>query len=183
MSMPKVELRCPFCHAVLAPHVTACHRCHAQRQTRAAMMTPRQFRLFVACWLALALPLLAAACYVGFAPWAPSGQPPAYALALIGAKPSADELVRCRVEVVQPDGRSSVKLVEGACRDASAATPAVASTDAGAATSMTQRRMATALHSALSLGVGLLAGFGLLPLLRRAFLRKAAPRWVRRAAA
>src|SRR5688572_28378609 len=110
MNMPKVELRCPFCHTVLAPHVTECHRCRARRHTRKAGMSPRRFRLFVASWLAFAVPLILEACFVGFAPWAPTGMTPPYALALIGAKPSAEDLVRCRVEVVQADGRKSVEL-------------------------------------------------------------------------
>jgi hypothetical protein len=177
MTVPKVELRCPFCHTVLAPHVTVCHRCRARRHTRKGM-SPRGFHLFFATWLALAVPVMALACYVGFAPWAPGGLPPAYALAIIGAKPSAQELVRCRVEVVEPDGRKTVKLLDGECRGGAAtAKPA-----GEAQPSPTEQRLATALHSALSLLGGLLASWALMPLVRRAFLRRADPSWVRRAA-
>lgn len=182
MTLPKVELRCPFCHTVLAPHVTVCHRCRAQRHTRKGM-SPMGFRLFVASWLALALPIMAAACYVGFAPWGPTGLPPAYALALVGAKPSAQDVVRCRVEVVEPGGRTSVRLLEGPC-DAAFTSPSVArEADADEQASLTQKRLATALHSALCLLAGLALGAALLPVLRLAFLRKASPSWVRRAAA
>ena len=175
MTLPKVELRCPFCHAVLAPHVTVCHRCRAERHTRKGM-SPMGFRLLVASWLAFALPIMAAACYVGFAPWGPTGLPPAYAMAVIGAKPSAQDLVRCRVEVVEPGGGKSVRVVEGACGAPSASTEQPQA-------SLTQKRLATALHTVLCLLAGLLVSAGLLPLLRLAFLRKATPSWVRRAAA
>ena len=182
MTLPKVELRCPFCHAVLAPHVTVCHRCRAERRTRKGM-SPTGFRLFVASWLAIALPIMAAACYVGFAPWGPSGLPPAYAMALIGAKPSAQDLVRCRVEVIEPGGGTSVRLVEGPCgaTSASPSAPQAASPEEQAST--TQRRLATALHTALCVLAGVILSAALLPLLRLAFLRKAAPSWVRRATA
>ena len=181
MTLPKVELRCPFCHAVLAPHVTVCHRCRAERRTRKGM-SPLRFRLFAASWLALALPIMATACYVGFAPWGPTGLPPAYAMALIGARPPAQDVARCRVEVIGPGGAKSVRLMEGACGavfTAPAAQEAAAETQA----SLTQRRLATALHTTLSVLAGLLLGAILLPLLRLAFLRKVSPSWVRRAAA
>lgn len=182
MTLPKVELRCPFCHAVLAPHVTVCHRCRAQRHTRKGMSV-MGFRLFVASWLALALPIMAAACYVGFAPWGQNGLPPAYAMALIGAKPSAQDLVRCRVEVVEPGGGKSVRLLEGACGTAPASASAPQETNPDAQASLTQRRLATALHTTLCVLAGLLVSAALLPLLRRVFLRKSAPSWVRRATA
>jgi hypothetical protein len=181
MTLPKVELRCPFCHAVLAPHVTVCHRCRAERRTRKGM-SPMGFRLFVASWLALALPIMAAACYLGFAPWAPTGLPPAYAMALVGAEPPAPEVVHCRVEVVEPGGARSVRLMKGACGSVFTA-PAVQETGSEAQPSTTQRRIATALHTALCLLTGLLLSAALVPLLRLAFLRKASPSWVRRAAA
>jgi hypothetical protein len=181
MTLPKVELRCPFCHAVLAPHVTVCHRCRAERRTRKGM-SPLGFRLFAASWLMLALPIMAAACFAGFAPWGPTGSPPAYAMALIGAKPSAQDGVRCRIETIEPGGARSVRMVDGACGPASSASaPREAGADAQA--SLTQKRVATALHTALCLLVGLIFSAALLPLLRLAFLRKASPSWVRRAAA
>ena len=180
MTGPKVELRCPFCRTVLAPHVGECHRCHARRQTRRGL-SPTRFHLFVATWLALAVPLVLGACYVGFAPWLPGGQPPAYALALIGAKPSADELVRCRVEVVEPGGRTTVRMLEGDCNAASGSSTAPAAGEP--APTLTERRMATSLHSTLSLLSGVLIGWGLLPLVRLDYLRKSHPSWVRRAAA
>jgi len=180
MTLPKVELRCPFCRAVLAPHVTVCHRCRAQRHTRKGM-SPMGFRLFATSWLALALPIMAATCYVGFAPWGPTGLPPAYAMSLIGAKPSAQHVVRCRIEVIEPGGARSVRLVEGACDAASSAAPR--ETRSGTQASPTQKRLATALHTALCVLAGLLLSAALLPLLRLAFLRKARPSWVQRAAA
>ncbi|WP_167772517.1 hypothetical protein [Ramlibacter henchirensis] len=173
MTPRKDELRCPFCRTVLAPHVTVCHRCKAQRRTRRGM-SPRGFRMFFAIWMALALPLMGAACFVGFAPWGPAGSPPPYALALIGAKPSADEVVRCRVEVVEPDGRKTVKLLDAQCREPVAAAPAEGEP------SPTQQRLATALHTALSLLTGLTLSVLLLPLVRLLFLRKSTPSWVRR---
>lgn len=181
MTPSMVELRCPFCHAVLAPHVTACHRCKAERRTRKGM-SPLGFRLFFATWMALAVPLMVAACWVGFAPWGPTGLPPAYALAVIGAKPSAQDLVRCREEVVATDGSRSVKLVEGPC-GAGGTDAASASTRTEAQPSITQRRIATALHTLLSLLAGLVGSGLLMPLVRLAFLRKSDPSWVRRAAA
>ena len=181
MTLPKVELRCPFCHAVLAPHVTVCHRCRAERRTRKGMSV-LGFRLFAASWLALALPIMAAACYLGFAPWAPAGVPPAYAMALVGADPSAQDLARCRVEVTGPDGVKSAWWMEGPCGATSSA-PAAQEAGSGTKASLTRKRLATALHSTLCVLAGLLLSAGLLPLLRRAFLRKATPSWVRRAAA
>ncbi|TFZ07645.1 hypothetical protein [Ramlibacter humi] len=177
MTTPKVELRCPFCHTVVAPHVSECHRCHAKRHTRKGM-TLRNFRRFVATWVALAVPLMLMACWVGFAPWAPSKPAPGYALALIGAKASAEEVVRCRVEVAGADGHTAAKVVEGACGPGSESAPAV-----NAVPSMTERRMATALHSLLCLSIGLIASWGLLLALRQAYLTKAEPSWVQRAAA
>lgn len=182
MTLPKVELRCPFCHAVLAPHVTVCHRCRAERRTRKGM-SPMGFRLFVASWLALALPIMAAAGWIGFVPWGPAGLPPAYAMTLIGAQPpSAQDVVRCRVEVVEPDGRKTVQWSDGAC-GAAPSPPAAKEAGPDAQASLTQRRLATALHTTLSVLVGLLLSAALLPLMRLAFLRKASPSWVRRAAA
>ena len=176
---PTVELRCPFCHTVLAPHVTACHRCKAERRVRRGM-TPMGFRLFFATWMALVVPLMLAACWVGLAPWGPTGRPPAYALALIGAKPSAQEVVRCRVELIEADGRKTVKLLDAECREP--ASEAAGAADEGQAT-LTQRRLATALHTLISLLAGLGLSWALMRLLRRLFLRKSPPSWVRRAAA
>lgn len=181
MTLPKVELRCPFCRAVLAPHVTVCHRCRAERRTRKGMSV-LGFRLFAASWLALALPIMAAACYLGFAPWGPAGLPPAYAMALIGAKPAAQDVARCRVEVTGPDGRKSAWLMEGPCAPAPS-TSAAREAGSEAQASLTRKRLATALHTTLCVLAGLLLSAGLLPLLRLAFLRKATPSWVRRAAA
>lgn len=180
MTQPKLELRCPFCQAVLAPHVTVCHRCRAQRRVRTGM-SPNGFRLFVASWLALALPAMAVACYVGFAPWSPSGTPPAYAMALIGAKAAPEDLVRCRVEVIEPGGGKSVRLLEGPC-GVSASSESGPEATSEAAASLTQKRLATALHSALCLFAGVLFSAAILPLLRLAFLRKSKPSWVRRVA-
>ena len=178
MTLPKVELRCPFCHAVLAPHVTVCHRCRAERRTRKGM-SPMGFRLFAASWLLLALPIMAAACIAGFAPWGPAGLPPAYAIALIGAKPSAQYGVQCRIETIEPGGAKSVRIVDGAC---GAAPSAKQEAGSEAQASLTQKRLATALHTTLCLLVGLILSAALLPLLRLAFLRKATPSWVQRAA-
>jgi hypothetical protein len=171
------ELRCPFCHTALAPHVAECHRCHAKRHTRRGM-TLRNFRLYVATWLGLSVPLLLLACWIGFAPWAPGKPAPGYALALIGAKASAQDLSRCRVEVVGSDGSRTEKLVEGACGSAITEAPVAMPTGP----SMTERRLATALHSVLCLLAGVAASALLLLVLRRPFTTKAAPSWVRRAA-
>lgn len=180
MTVAKVELRCPFCRTVLAPHVVECHRCHAKRRTRRGL-SPVGFHLFVAAWLGLAAPLVLGAFYIGFAPWMPSGTPPPYALALVGAKTSAAELVRCRVEVVEPGRRTTVQVLNGACNADPGSAQAGASP--AQAPSLTERRVAAALHTLLSLLAGLSAAWGLLPLVRFAFLRKSNPSWVRRAAA
>lgn len=178
MKHPTAELRCPFCHTALAPHVAECHRCHAKRHTRKGMSL-RNFHRFVAAWVALSVPVMLLACWVGFAPWAPSRPAPGYALALIGAKASADEVVRCRVEVAGADGSKAAKVVEGACGPGSDSAPAAVN----AGPSKTERRMATAIHSALCLLVGAIASGVLLLVLRQVFLTRAEPSWVQRAAA
>jgi hypothetical protein len=168
-------LHCPFCHAELPDRAAVCQRCQARRHVRSGMSL-RGFRWFVACWLALAVPLMLLALWVALVPWLPRGEPPGYALALVGARP-VETVPRCRVEVVDAAGRTSQALSDGPCGTASATAPAHAQPE------ITTLRMAAAVHSALTLAAGAFACWVLLRLLRRPFLQRSAPSWVRRAAA
>lgn len=169
---------CPFCRTELSARAAVCKGCQARRQVRTGM-SPSGFRWFFGLWVALSVPLLVLAFWVALVPWLPRGEPPGYALALIGAK-AGDSAPRCRVEVTDASGRATQRFVDGDCgsQPNAAAAPA-----ASRGPSPTTLRMAAAVHSLLTLAGALLACFGLLRLLRRPFLQRATPSWVRRAAA
>ncbi len=181
MTTPSASpLQCPFCHASIGARDAVCRNCHARRHVRTGM-SPSSFRWYVTSWLVLAVPTVLLAAWMALLPWLPQGETPGYAFALVGARP-VDPVPRCRVEVVDAGGKRMEVVSEGAC-----GTPAQVTTRAAAAkerqAALTSNRMAAAVHSMLTLGGAGLACWALLRLLRRPFLQRSAPSWVRRAAA
>lgn len=177
MTQHAAPLRCPFCQTELAARDEVCRGCQARKHVRTGM-SPRGFRWYVTAWLVVSVPLMLLATFIALVPWLPHGETPGYALALVGARP-AEVVPRCRVEVVDAAGRRTASVVDAPCGTQAVSAPA----SAGREDDQTTRRMAAAVHSGLTLAAGVLLCWGLLHLLRRPFLRRAAPSWVRRAAA
>jgi len=170
--------RCPFCHTPLSHRTAVCTGCRARRHVRTGM-SPRGFRWYVATWALVSVPLVVLAFLAALLPWLPHGETPGYALALVGAKPM-EVVPRCRVEVIDPSGKRTEAFVDGAC-----GTPGttVKTAPAPTAPDITTVRMAAAVHSLLTVTAALLSSWLLLRLLRRPFLQRSAPSWIRRAAA
>jgi len=179
MTTQDALLSCPFCHTPVAARDDVCKGCRARKRVRTGM-SPRSFRWYVASWALLSVPLVVLALVAALLPWLPHGETPGYALALVGAKP-LDPVPRCRVEVLEASGRRSEVLSAEACRTGPASEPVRRGPPTGP--DLTTVRMAAALHSLLTLSAALLASWALLRLLRRPFLQRSAPSWVRRAAA
>ncbi|WBY02418.1 hypothetical protein PE066_02465 [Ramlibacter tataouinensis] len=181
MPAPAVELNCPFCSTPLAARLRICPHCKAERRS-AAGMTPVRFQLFVALWSGLALLLMAFALYLAALPWTRTGSPPGYALALLGANPAGPGS-RCRLVVFHADGRRSEATSDSPCEPTAQRASGASEAIETAAPSTSTRRLAAAIHGALCLAGGALAGWLLLAPLRLLFRRRGAGNWVRRVAA
>lgn len=177
----KPALHCPFCHATVSARDAVCRQCRAEKRTRAGM-SPSGFRWYFGLWMLLVVPLMLAALWLAAVPWMPTGEPPGYAMAIIGAKP-AQPAPRCVMQVLDSNGRMTEVVTDGAC----GSTAATARGKADAATLRGQDkstlRMAAAVHSTLTLAGGLLVSWLLLRAMRKPFLRRIEPSWVRRATA
>ena len=169
-------LLCPFCHTELTKRDAVCKGCSARRHVRSGMSL-QGFRWYVASWLVLSVPLMALTLFVALLPWLPHGETPGYAMTLVGARP-IEGAPRCRVELVDAAGTRTEAVLESAC--GSQATAAESSSAVQEA-SPALRRMAAAGHSTLGLVTGSLLCWGLLYALRRLFLLRSSPSWVRRA--
>lgn len=156
-------------------------------------MTLRQFRLFVALWCLLAVPIMGFALYLAAVPWTRTGSPPGYALSLVGA-PDARLEPRCRLVVFVANGRRSEVVTEAPCgtRVPALQTSGTAEADLQAAgphgprhadIGTTTRRLASALHSTIAVGGGVLACWLLMAWLRLLMRRRGPGSWVRRVAA
>lgn len=177
----KPALQCPFCHAAIGARDAVCRQCRAEKRTRAGM-SPSGFRWYFGLWVVLAVPVMLAALWLAAVPWMPAGEPPGYAMAIIGARPT-QPAPRCVVQVLDSNGRMTEVITDGAC----GSTAATARGKADAATLRGQDkstlRMAAAVHSTLTLSTGLLVSWLLLRAMRKPFLRRIEPSWVRRATA
>lgn len=179
----KPSLQCPFCHATIGARDVTCRQCRAEKRTRAGM-SPAGFRWYFGLWVLLVVPIMLAAVWLAAVPWMPTGEPPGYAMALIGAKP-APPAARCVMQVRDASGRMTEVVADGACGNTATAAPAAQQADAATPRGQDKStlRMAAALHSTLTLATGLLLGWLLLRAMRKPFQRRIAPSWVRRATA
>ena len=181
MSAPAHQLTCPFCGSPLAARVRVCSNCKAQRRSTPGM-TPARFRLFVALWCLLSIPLMVFAFYLAALPWTRTGTPPGYALSLLGAS-EASVQARCRVVEFDSLGQRSERLSDSPCHPAAGGATAASAAHPVGALPQSTSRLASALHSTVALAGGALACW-LLLLLLRLLLRGSGPaRWVRRVTA
>ena len=180
MSASAHQLNCPFCGSPLAARVRVCGNCKAQRRS-APGMTPARFRLFVALWCVLSIPLMAFAFYLAALPWTRTGTPPGYALSLLGASDALQP--RCRVVEFDSHGQRSEQLSDSPCNGTATGAATASAADQASALPQSTLRLASALHSTVALAGGALACW-LLLLLLRLLLRGSGPaRWVRRVTA
>ena len=184
MMQAVLDVRCPICHALLHAEAKECASCHAQRSHRKGM-TPRAFTAYAVVWLAFTAVIAALALRIALAPWVGAGTAPDYALALLGAREAA-EPPGCRVTVRDLQGHQIQTIVAGSCDAAEAAAgraPAPKPSVLENAT-VSQRRIASAMHSVLAVGLGVALAWLLRAALRRAFSRRAGgASWVLRAGA
>ena len=172
MMQAVLDVRCPICHSLVHAEAKECEGCHARRSQRKGM-TPRAFTAYALLWLALTAVIAALALRIALAPWIPGGTAPEYALAVLGAREAA-EPPGCRVTVRDLDGHQIQTIVAGSCDAAEAAAgraPAPKPSALELAT-VSQRRIASAMHSALALGLGIAVAMLLRTGLRRAFSRR-----------
>lgn len=175
----KPALQCPFCHAAIGARDAVCRQCRAEKRTRAGM-SPSGFRWYFGLWVTLVVPVMVAALWLAAVPWTRSGEPPWYAMAIIGARPAQPE-PRCVMQVLDASGRITEVVTHGAC--GSTATAAPAEETMPRSQDRSTLRMAAAVHSTLTLSTGLLVSWLLLRAMRKPFLRRIEPSWVRRATA
>lgn len=148
-------------------------------------MTPRGFTAYAVLWLAFTAVIAALALRIALAPWVGGGTAPEYALALLGAREAA-EPPGCRVTVRDLQGHPIRTIVAGSCDAAEAAAGRAPEPKPAAVETATvsQRRIASAMHSTLAVGLGLALVALLRTALRRTFRRRAAgASWVLRAGA
>ncbi len=175
------QLNCPFCGSPLSSRVRVCRSCKAQRRSTPGM-TPMRFRLFVALWCSLSIPLMAFAFYLAALPWTRTGTPPGYALSLVGA-PDARMQARCRVVVFDSQGQRSEQLSDAPCDAPAADAKALPAAAPSGPPPQSTLRLASALHSTVALAGGILACWLLLAPLRMLLRRRGPGGWVRRVAA
>lgn len=181
MNAPADELNCPFCGTPLAARVRVCPQCKAERRSQAGM-TPMRFRLFVATWCALSIPLMAFAVYVAALPWTSTGTPPGYALSLLGAS-DARVPAGCRVVVFNSQGQRSERLSDTPCNTSTGGSAAAAASTQAGTHPQSTLRLASALHSTVALAGGALLCWLLLVPLRTLMRRGRPGSWVRRVTA
>lgn len=177
----KPALQCPFCHAAIGARDAVCRQCRAEKRTRAGM-SPSGFRWYFSLWVMLVVPVMFAALWLAAVPWTPSGEPPGYAMAIIGARP-AQPAPRCVMQVLDASGRMTEVVTDGACGGTATAAPRKAEDSMPRGQDKSTLRMAAAVHSTLALATGLLVSWLLLRAMRKPFLRRIEPSWVRRATA
>lgn len=170
---------CPICHAWIAPRAVACPSCHARRRLR-RFMSPDGFTAYAALWLLCTTVLLAFALRIAAAPWLPTGEPPDYALWMLGAT-EAKPAPTCRITVRDVHGNQIVTSTAEACDGVTAPRPRVqAPAPLDPQRLATLRWVACGLHSALAVGLALLASWALRNGLRRLFRRPSGFAWISR---
>ena len=148
-------------------------------------MTPGGFTAYAVLWLAFTAVIAALALRIALAPWIGGGTAPEYALALLGAREAA-EPPGCRVTVRDLQGHAIQTIVAGSCdaAEAAAGRAPVPKPSALEVATLSQRRIASAMHSMLAVGLGLALAWLLRAALRGAFRRRAAgASWVLRVGA
>ncbi|WP_427913057.1 hypothetical protein ACPWT1_20950 [Ramlibacter sp. MMS24-I3-19] len=171
---------CPICRAWIAPRAVACPSCHAQRQPR-RFMSPGSFTVYAWLWLLCTAVLLVLALRIAAAPWLADGEPPDYALWLLGAT-EAKPPPACRIIVRDLQGHEVVTSTAEACDGVTPAKPRVevARRPVDPQRLAMVRWMASGLHSAITLAFALLASWALRNGLRRLFRRPSGFAWVSR---
>lgn len=171
---------CPICRAWIAPRAIACPSCHAQRRLR-RFMSPEGFTAYAALWLLCTTVLLVLAVRIAVAPWLPTGEPPDYALWMLGAT-EAKPPPACRITVRDAQGNQVVTSTAEACDGVAAAPRARVETPVprDPRRLATLRWMASGLHSLLALGIALAASLALRNGLRRLFRRPSGFAWMSR---
>lgn len=170
---------CPICRAWIAPRAVACPSCHAERRPR-RFMSPGSFTVYASLWLLCTSMLLVLALRIAVAPWLVTGEPPEYALWLLGAS-DATPPPACRTIVRDLQGHEVATSTTEPCEGIGAPRP-----HAKAAAAIDPQRLATlrwlasGVHSLLAIAMALLASWALRSGLRRLFRRPSGFAWVAR---
>ena len=143
-------------------------------------MSPGSFTAYATLWLLCTAVLMALALRIAAAPWLPDGEPPEYALWLLGAT-DARPPPACRITVRDLQGHEIVTSTAEACDGVTPAQPRIEAPRPIDPQRLAQLRwLASGLHSALALAVGLAATWALRNGLRRVFRRPSGVAWVAR---
>lgn len=146
-------------------------------------MSPGSFTAYAALWLTCTAVLLVLALRIAAAPWLASGEPPEYALWLLGAS-EAKPPPACSITVRDLQGHQIVSTTAEACDGVTAPRPRVESPRPIDPERLARLRwLASGMHSALALVVAVLASWALRNGLRRVFRRPSGFAWVSRAQA
>lgn len=143
-------------------------------------MSLQAFQAYASLWLLGTAIVVLFAVRIAVAPWLPSGEPPEYALWMLGAA-DARPPPACRITVRDLSGREILVTTAARC-DGAPAAPTVATPVRTPGQAALLRAMASGLHSGLVLALGALASWGLRKALRRTFRRPAGFAWVQRGA-
>jgi hypothetical protein len=170
---------CPICRAWIAPRAVACPSCRAERQSR-RFMSPGTFTVYAWLWLLSTTVLLVLALRIAAAPWLATGEPPEYALWLLGAT-EARPPPACRITVRDLQGNQIVTSTAEAC-DGISAPPRRIETPRTIDPQRLEmlRWLASGMHSVLALAMALAASWALRSGLRRLFRRPSGFAWVSR---
>lgn len=143
-------------------------------------MSPDGFTAYAVLWLLCTTILLVLALRIAAAPWLPTGEPPEYALWLLGAT-EARPPPACRITVRDVHGNQIVTSTAEACDGVAAPRPHVTQPAPPDPQRLaTLRWVASGMHSVLALAIALLASWGVRNGLRRLFRRPSGFAWISR---
>lgn len=143
-------------------------------------MSPGTFTAYAALWLLCTAVLVVLALRIAAAPWLATGEPPEYALWLLGAS-EARPPPACRITVRDLQGHQIVTSTSEDCDGVAPARPRVQAPRPIDPQRLAMLRwLASGVHSALALLVAALASWGLRNGLRRVFRRPSGFAWVSR---
>ena len=146
-------------------------------------MSPGSFTVYASLWLLCSAVLLVLALRIAAAPWLATGEPPEYALWLLGAT-EAKPPPACRIVVRDLQGNQIVTSTAEACDGVTTPRPRVeAPAPIDPQRLAMLRWLASGMHSLLALAVALGISWVLRNGLRRLFRRPSGFAWVSRAGA
>ena len=146
-------------------------------------MSPGSFTVYASLWLLCSTVLLVFALRIAAAPWLATGEPPEYALWLLGAT-EAKPPPACRIVVRDLQGNQIVTSTAEACDGVTTPRPRVEAPAPIDPQRLARLRwLASGMHSLLALAVALAISWALRNGLRRLFRRPSGFAWVSRTGA